>query len=689
MFIVFAKRHQIFEIAAILLLLVCSGAPVNGADGWLKIRTKNFLFIGDAREKEMRRSAERLEEFRETIHQMFPALKLDGGVRTTVVVFKDASSYEPFKPRRPDGTIDSAVSGYFQPGKHANYITLSNGNTDSSYGTIFHEYVHYLLDANIGRSDIPPWLNEGFAEYFETMLFLDRQHVVVGTPPEGHLGLLRTNKIIPFKTFLATDHSSLHDVGGTSRSLFYAQAWGLIHYLFSTAGVSDNFDNVIAALKNSETSDKLFSRLFRAEPTEIESALQKYLVTLPLRTRTIKLLQKSGGSEAMTVVSLSDAETSAYLGDLLYHRGNLADAEHLLRKALNSDSTLGIANMSLGLVLSKNKNFREAREYLEKAIAADQTNPTAYINYAYSLILESADEKGDVALFSPELTPKIQNALRRAISLDPDFVDSYRLLAFVGFVNDTDLDGSVDLLKRGLARRPGDQDIILLLAKILLRQEKYDEARASAVKLFSSTNKENIKISAREIIATVDEYKESNATALKQPQIRTISGTLLPLILKRSTLTDQDVRRYDEERVITNLNLLVQKPDLGETQVVGYIERITCKNAEINFTVSSGNEKFSLISSGFSDIGLSVLTEGERSFTLDCGIGLGKQLTVLNYRPNVENIPSRRGRLRYIAFVPDIFRLKTSEEMANTRTVIIEDDRDPKTRPKPIDQPIH
>jgi hypothetical protein len=72
---------------------------------------------------------------------------------------------------------------------------------------------------------------------------------------------------------------------------------------------------------------------------------------------------------------------------------------------------------------------------------------------------------------------------------------------------------------------------------------------------------------------------------------------------------------------------------------------------------------------------MGVLTEGERSFTIDCGVRLDKQMAVMTYLPSVNSKPNIRGRLLAIWFVPDYFRLKTPEEMAARRTVIIEDDR--------------
>ena len=682
-------RGKLKAFALGLLFIPWFFAPVEAAESWIQVRSKNFFLIGDAGEKEIRQSAARLEQFRETFRILFPQIKLDGGIRTNVVVFKNAASYAPFKPKRPDTSIDSAVAGYFQPGEDVNYITLSVGDKTSAYGTIFHEYVHFLLDVNIGRSDLPPWLGEGLAEYYETLQFLDDRRIVLGVPPNGHLSLLRQNELIPFKTFFATDNFSLHQGGDESRSLFYAQAWALTHYLFQAEADNSGsqLNKFLTFLKNKDVPEKAFSQLFYMDYASVEKELRKYIDQDLPPNRIVSLTQKLDFEAAMSAAPLPESQMAAYLGDLHFHTGNLTEAEVFLRKALTIDSNSGIANMSLGLVLAQKKNFVEAKKYLEKAIASDRTNHFAYFNYAYTLTRENMDANGNITGFSPEAESKMREALLRAIALNPNFAESYRLLAFVNLVNDTDLDESVDLLKKGLAIRPGDQDFSLLLAQVFLHQEKYEEAKLIAEKLAGTASDANVWAEAQSVLRTVHQYHVAKAAGANESGVAAVFGPLPPLILQRSAISDADAERYVEDRLITNLNLFIERPRFGEKQIVGYVERITCREGQINYAVRSGGGEFNLVSNGFDGLRLRVLTDGERAFTLDCDVSLGKQLTVMIFQPSANSKPNISGRLLSISFVPDFFRLKTAEEMANRRTVIIEDDRIFKSRPGKTAQP--
>jgi hypothetical protein len=158
------KRSPYF---AVLVLLVAFGSlSVSAKDVWLNVRSQNFNLYGNASEKEIKRAATKLEQFRETFRQLFATVKLESSVPTNVIVFKSNSYYKEFKPKRADGKTDDFVAGFFQPGEDVNYITLSmDGRDEEIFKVIFHEYVHSILNAQFSRITIPPWFNEGLAEY--------------------------------------------------------------------------------------------------------------------------------------------------------------------------------------------------------------------------------------------------------------------------------------------------------------------------------------------------------------------------------------------------------------------------------------------------------------------------------------------------------------------------------------------
>ena len=658
-----------------VLYALGAGASAQPAESWVSVRSEHFVLIGDADPVVIRDVANRLEQFREAFRALSPQIKLDDGKPMNVVVFRDQVSYGRFKPLRTDGRPDDAVAGFFQAGEGVNYITVSVSAIDAkTYGTIIHEYVHYLIDTNFRKGGLPPWLNEGLAEYFETFEILDTPNgpaISLGKPPANHLGLLRTNKLIQPKEFFAMDNRSLHRTGEGPRALFYAQAWATVHYLINRdTRDPGNPENVFALLTSKNAREKTLLEAFGAGQAGYETAIQSLISKAPQ-------IRSMPASDASAVVAsgrpLTQAQVNAFLGDLLLQMGRLAEAEARLAKAIALDPALAAARSSLGKLLIRQERFAEAKPHLAKAAAEKGADAYTHFYYAYALSREGAAADGTVSAFDPEAAKLILNSLRLAILLEPEFPESYRLLALVHLVNGSELNEAAVAAKKALEFRPNDPNDTLLLAQILLRQEKYDEAKTIAAKLSVVATDARIRSDAHEIVRAVDEYFRSVRTPDSPREI--FLGTLPPLILKRSTLTDEDVAAIERDRIITNLNVVLGRQAEGETRVLGRVEKAICTDMGVIYRVRTPEESFRLAGGDFSELKLSVLIEGESSFEIGCDTALADQPVVLTYVPSKAPGAKEKGRLTAIAFVPDFFRLKTPAEMARTRTVIIEDDR--------------
>ncbi|PYS95650.1 MAG: hypothetical protein DMF65_13945 [Acidobacteria bacterium] len=208
-----------------LTLLFYAPHAAQAKDTWTSVRSKNFFLVGNASEKEIRQVATRLEQFRYVFTQLFPRANFQSPVPTTVVVFKSDSSYAPFKPIKD-------LAGYFQAGEDVNYITLTTERgAQNPFATIYHEYVHLLVNNTMGKAAAPPWFNEGLAEYYSTFDVDDDRKVYLGKLVDYHLQLLREQRLIPLKQLFAVDYYSLERNGHDVRSLFYAESWMLVHYL--------------------------------------------------------------------------------------------------------------------------------------------------------------------------------------------------------------------------------------------------------------------------------------------------------------------------------------------------------------------------------------------------------------------------------------------------------------------------
>lgn len=673
-------------IAVLAVLCIFCVAEISAKDEWLRVRSKNFHLIGNANEKEIRKVATKLEQFRETFKKLFPRMVVDSPIETNVVVFKNSSAYKPYKPKRADGKADEWIAGYFQSGEDVNYITLSaEGQDRDIYGTIYHEYVHYLVNSSVGKSRIPPWLNEGLAEYYQTYEIAEDQKVTLGFVQDVHLQLLRQTKLIPLKQFFEIDNYSLHASGGHSRSIFYAQAWAFVHYLIQgNAGANaSSFDRFVNLTLRDVEPESAFKQAFNSDFAMMEEALRKYVQAGKYTASQFSWKEKMVFDAAMTVTPLSEVESYAYLGDLLLHTGEFADAETHLNKALAADPNSNAARISLGLVKMRQRQFAEAKKHLEVALVGDQKNHFAHYNYAFILSRESVDEFGMVREYPAESLRKMKSSLLKSIELNPHYGESYRLLGFVSLVSGEDLDEALKIVNKGLSIQPGNPDYLLLTAKILLRQEKLVDARLIAEKVAKATEKKEVRAEAEGLIRSIQQFEQTKAAYEKQmkdaiAEIESKGGPANPfgkeppVILKRKDLKDEDIKRIEDERKQRNLNKLLPEMKTGQTRSVGRIGKILCNGKEVTVNFESGGKVTLFTVKDFQSLELMVFKEGIQSFDVGCGVDLKDELVVASFTP-IQNARSKfSGTIDSLVFMPSEFRLMTADEMAKARTVIVE-----------------
>ena len=307
----------------------------------MSVRSKHLLVIGNGSEKEIRQVTARLEQFREVVSTLLAKAGSDSAIPTTVIVFKDDASYGPFK-------VSENNSGYFQPGQDVNYITLSTesrGDLDP-FSTIFHEYTHLLVNDTFGKT--PAWFNEGLAELYSTLSVSDDQRVVIGRPIRRHISTLQQYSMLPLRTLLEVDYKSPYYNESQKQSIFYAEAWALMHYLMMTDnGVRAAHVLEFLQLLNAHTAlEPAFQKAFNTSIESVENALRGYVLQDHFRPSDLTFARKIHTSVEMTSASLSEAEVFAYEGDLLIH-SNRSEAETYLLKAVALDPNLIQAHASL------------------------------------------------------------------------------------------------------------------------------------------------------------------------------------------------------------------------------------------------------------------------------------------------------------------------------------------------------
>jgi len=645
------KRPAIvLAIAFCFLGVVCSNVSVSAKDKWTSVRSKNFLMLGNASEKEIRQVGVRLEQFREVFSRLFTSFKFDSPVPTTVIVFKNDESYRPFK-------VNANTAGYFQPGPEVNYITLeltSDVNSEQDpFSIILHEYTHLLVRNTSGT--VPTWFNEGLAEYYSNFSITSDQKVVVGRPIASHVYLLRDNKMLPLRTLFQIDQKSAYYNERDKQSIFYAESWALVHYLIlgKDGQRRPQLSRFVDLISTGTPMENAFQEAFAMTFESMEKELRNYIQRDRYPILSGSFQSKVGYDSAMQASPITEAEAQAYLGDLLL-KSDRADAEVYLQKSLALDPDLPMANASLGLLRMRQGKHEEARKRLERAVAGSSQNYLIHYYYAYALSQEGHRDMETVMGMAPETAAVMRRELKRAIELRPDFLESYSLLAFVNLVTENEIDDTMETLKRVLASSPHRHDLMFMLAQFYLRKEDFKAARQLIDKIITNGD-EDVRQRAQRLLAQLVSVEEELSRIEKLKQLEASHPRTGTTPDESSDTTLQSIEHPFDPAAALRESL--RRPATGETHTQGSLTRIDCDAKGITFVVKVGDRLLKLNTETFQNANIMSFSEDAGS-EITCGIRKTQNNVVVAYVPKTDPRAKMDGVLKSLEFVPPDFKLK-------------------------------
>lgn len=589
-------------------------STVAAKETWTSVRSKNFFLVGDASEKNIRKVAVKLEQFREVFSRLFPQTNLNSPVPIRVIVFKDRRSYQPFMPLY-QGQV-SEVAGYFQSGSDVHYITLSAAlGQESLFDAIFHEYVHALTNDNWSR--VPAWFNEGLAEFYSAFKVTDGDRKVwMGSPIPRHIRLLRENQFLPLPKLFAVDHDSPDYNEKEKKSVFYAQSWALVHYLLlgDNARRQPQFTQYLNLLSKGVSVDESFKQMFETDYATMETELKNYISRSAYPVNIFTFDQKLRFDATLETARISEAEWNYYLGDLMLHLRR-AECEQYLKKAIQLDPNLAIAHASLGMAQMKGRRFAEAKKSLERAVAMESQNHLIHYYYAYVLSREAMDESNFVSGYKPEVTQKMREHLKKAMAIAPNFPESYNLLAFVNLVANEELDESANLLRRAIALLPNRQDFAFALAQVQSRQKKYDEARKLVEGVITQSSNPQLRQRAQSLLDSINAGAERLKAEAEAAKARESAQTAEQTGEDKSRITLR--RNFDGERM------------------QGLLTEVQCGEGEITIVVKDGARAFRFKSTTPERVYFITYTR-EVSRSITCGKLNPAKPVVVTYRSSTD-----------------------------------------------------
>lgn len=609
----------------VILAILLGASFAHAADKWLSIRSKNFLLVGNASESQIRRVGRNLEQFRTAFATLFPAVNKESTTGITVIVFKDDSSFRPFKPLYEGKPAN--VAGIFQSGNDVNFIALTADQ--QSPHVIFHEYVHSLTkDAT---RPLPPWASEGLAEFYAMFEVLSNgKQMNIGKPIGEHIVALRQYPLLPLEMLFTVDHDSPHYNEKTKQGIFYAESWALVHYLMigNEGRRRPQLAKYLSLIDAGRSIDETFREAFQGDYVSLEKEVSDYVrnrITWPFLI--FKSQNELEFDRDMQVSALSDAQAQYYLGNLMLHIDRLDTAEAQLQKAISLDSKFGPSYASMGMLRVRQKRYEDALKFLTQAVQFDSQNHMTHFYYA-DMLQEVQEEQG-----SDRRKAQLQlmrTHLKKSIELAPRFLQAYGMLGYVSLMLRDELAETEAVLKRGVSMAPGRQELLLTLCHVMVLNNEPLAARVLLLPLRNSAE-DRVRIQAEEllryIVAQVEneqamrEYEERKKTA-EAAMTRELSSVRETRAGKETSSDEPPkiARKEAQSEPQTGSVIETAKPQLRRMaglEVKGFLTMMECSKG-LTLRVRVGNGTVELHSDSPSKIEFTSFVSGVTD-TIPCG----------------------------------------------------------------------
>jgi tetratricopeptide (TPR) repeat protein len=463
-------------------------------DAWIRIDTEQFVLYSDATEEDTALIARQLETFRVMLSRLGPGLETRSPLPIVVFVFRDPAAYRPYRLR-------PGIAGFFVKDRDGNSIAVGLDPFSDPWQTIFHEYVHFVLNNNF--IDIPLWFDEGMAEAYSTFKIKDGT-AQLGLPIPYHRAWLQKHPMMPFEQLFAVDTGSKDYEEGTRQGTFYAESWALVHYLFWSGDVHQGSSGAgrgetigaagfLARLQHGGSVRDAVRPLVGDDLKGMQERLALYVKTGRFAVSTFEVGDLPQADQPAAARPVQRSEVLYRLGNYLLHLDAtmLEAAEAHLREAVRLDPKLGAAWADLGQAEHLRHHDEESELLFERALALAPEDQGIPLLYAYSLVERTFPPGvvvrrpiGDV----PPLLVKARDLFRRAMRESPRNVEAWAGLGSTYAFDAGDLEPGIAALEKAMALAPGRVDIAIDLAALYARSGRRSRAEGLIDRIVSRSS---------------------------------------------------------------------------------------------------------------------------------------------------------------------------------------------------------
>jgi tetratricopeptide (TPR) repeat protein len=518
--------------ALLLSAILPRAASAKDEQKWLEIHTAHFSVLTDAGEKRGREVALRMEQMRAVFGQLLSKEKLNMSVPVTVIALKSDKQYGEIAPDKL-----TFAKGFYVPGYDRVYIALNLFELEP-WRSIAHPLGHYFLNYNY--PPVQGWFDEGMAEYFGAVQ-LDTEVNIGGDPelaPEWHEDIfdqIRRDPDVPQSlTQLASSpvwigmtdlftmkHDSSGRNEGSHNTMYYAQAWLVVHYLLNNKKLPEVGTYFDLVQNKKMAIDKAMVQAFDMTPDQMETEVKIYFDAKSNLGIALDQTKKPTGHPEVVqqpihfplpldadelgaaVTQVPDVEARALIGDMMARIPDrrmqaLQDLQHLAADPKGNEAAeRGLARDDLQL-----KKFDVAADDLAKAAELNARDP--WIWY-YRSVLKY--RKAQATRQEMQGLANMMQDLRAVLDWYPGLADAYNMLA-VARVEGGGWNSALEAQKQAVALSPRNVEYQFNLGQIYIAGKKWDLAREVFTRLKEGSDKQAASAAKQQLddLATLQKY---------------------------------------------------------------------------------------------------------------------------------------------------------------------------------------
>ncbi|MBU1539071.1 MAG: DUF1570 domain-containing protein [Alphaproteobacteria bacterium] len=485
----------VLRTAALALMALVLFAPAPAWAQWLRAESDHFIIYGAGSERSLRAYAEKVERFDFFLRTYYP-ITVDHEIPKLEIYLAEGRR----DMLRAEPGIGGSVAGFYSPNSSRIHAVV---DTRSEMGdhVMFHEYGHHFMFQMMATA-YPSWFIEGFAEYYATA-DVRPDRIQFGRHSEGRMLMFVQQPVNSWAPMADVLKWRISDSGRYRAGDYYAQAWGLTHYLMSTPERIRMLGQYLAAVSRGEDSVAAMQAATGRTPEQLQDDMRRYLggaiqyhtpqIEIPTPRVEVTRLSRTESELAWLdlrldrePVKVEPIEAREGESDRVrarreeVMRENAEARAELIREALaagerHRDERIGLLVQARAHRLEG--RFQAGFELLEPVLTADESDPVT-LRLAAELLLDQVASETDPAQALGHRR-EARTYLARALDADPLDFRIYRALnesrnGEAGYPSDND----ISTLEVGATLAPQSFDMRMRLARAYMARGLYAEAVA-------------------------------------------------------------------------------------------------------------------------------------------------------------------------------------------------------------------